>query len=150
MKYNKWVYLLSCGETREPPHLPMGLSCPQNTLEPKFMHSSQLDVTGLQDDPYRSLARAVRGKRKGWKKTRIPFTEFLWADFLRSYSASFAMLAEGEHVEDKENRAVYDFAIQLCRSDAAMLLPGYIGLLHSASGRPLRGTALNSALSECM
>jgi len=109
MKLNKWVHLLSCGETREPEHLPK-------------------DITGLLDDPYRALARAVRGRTKGWKKSRIPFTEFLWADFLRGYSACFSsLLAEGQHIGDRENLAVCEFALQLCRSDAAMLLPGYIG-----------------------
>jgi len=108
MKLNKLVYLNSCGQLQSPEGLPT-------------------DVTGLLDDPYRALARSVRGKRKGWKKTKLPFTEFLWADYLRSYSASFSpIVAEGEQIE-AENRAVYDFAVKLCRAESAAQLPGYLG-----------------------
>ncbi|KAI8466400.1 MAG: ParB/Sulfiredoxin [Monoraphidium minutum] len=39
-------------------------------------------VAGLQDDPYRSLAALVR-KSGGFVKSTKPFSEFMWANFLR-------------------------------------------------------------------
>ena len=39
-------------------------------------------VWALQDDPYRSLASALR-RAGGFAKKRAPFSEFAWADFLR-------------------------------------------------------------------
>jgi hypothetical protein len=40
-------------------------------------------IDGLVDDPYRSLASALR-RRGGFSKTPAPFSEFAWADYLRS------------------------------------------------------------------
>ena len=39
-------------------------------------------IDGLADDPFRSLARALRRAGGHIKKT-APFSDFLWADFLR-------------------------------------------------------------------
>src|SRR4029079_15999512 len=39
-------------------------------------------ITGLIDDPYRSLAGALR-RAGGYAKDMTPFSEFLWADFMR-------------------------------------------------------------------
>jgi hypothetical protein len=39
-------------------------------------------VRGLTDDPYRSLAGAVR-EAKAFDKSNKPFAEFLWANFFR-------------------------------------------------------------------
>src|ERR1700721_1933474 len=39
-------------------------------------------VTALVDDPFRSLAGALR-RAGGFSKETTPFSEFLWADFLR-------------------------------------------------------------------
>ena len=39
-------------------------------------------VTGLVDDPFRSLAGELR-RQGGFAKDTTPFNEFLWADFLR-------------------------------------------------------------------
>jgi hypothetical protein len=39
-------------------------------------------VGKLRDDPYRSLAGSLR-RAGGYAKTETPFSEFLWADFLR-------------------------------------------------------------------
>ena len=39
-------------------------------------------VSGLVDDPFRSLAGALR-RAGGYSKETTPFSEFLWADFLR-------------------------------------------------------------------
>ena len=40
-------------------------------------------IDGLADDPYRSLARALR-RAGGYAKKNTPFSDFAWADFLRS------------------------------------------------------------------
>ena len=39
-------------------------------------------ISALVDDPYRSLAGAVR-ENGGFAKTLTPYSEFLWADFFR-------------------------------------------------------------------
>ncbi len=39
-------------------------------------------IEGLADDPFRSLARALR-RAGGYVKNKAPFSDFLWADFLR-------------------------------------------------------------------
>jgi hypothetical protein len=39
-------------------------------------------VAKLTDDPYRSLAGALR-RAGGYAKVTVPFSEFLWADYLR-------------------------------------------------------------------
>lgn len=40
------------------------------------------DVRGLADDPYRSLAWAVK-EAGGFEKSTVPFFEFAWANFFR-------------------------------------------------------------------
>ncbi|WP_309646504.1 ParB-like protein [Phenylobacterium sp.] len=40
-------------------------------------------IDGLRDDPFRSLASALR-RAGGFGKKAAPFSEFAWADFLRS------------------------------------------------------------------
>jgi hypothetical protein len=39
-------------------------------------------ISGLKDDPYRSIAGEVR-RMGGFAKDTTPFSEFLWADFMR-------------------------------------------------------------------
>jgi hypothetical protein len=39
-------------------------------------------IKGLDDDPFRSLAGELRSAG-GFAKDTTPFSEFLWADFLR-------------------------------------------------------------------
>ena len=39
-------------------------------------------IDGLTDDPFRSLARALR-RAGGYAKQRAPFSDFIWADLLR-------------------------------------------------------------------
>jgi hypothetical protein len=39
-------------------------------------------IDGLADDPYRSLARALR-RAGGYAKQKAPFSDFVWADYLR-------------------------------------------------------------------
>ena len=79
-------------------------------------HQLPLDVRGLADDPYRSLAWAVR-EIGGYDKVFIPFAEFKWANYFR------------KKIDIETIR--YDFegavkqALKACKNKAASTLPGY-------------------------
>lgn len=82
------------------------------------------DVRGLADDPYRSLAWAVR-RHKGYKNTNIPFADFLWADYFRKQKL---LESEGRGGLKKATRA----ALLLAHRPAARRLPGYIAKANKA------------------
>lgn len=75
-------------------------------------------VTELKDDPFRSLAGELR-RVGGFAKDTTPFSEFLWADFLRrkiprkSVDANF-----GKAIEK---------ALGFAKSKDAVYLPGWCG-----------------------
>ena len=75
-------------------------------------------IADLVDDPFRSLAGELR-LQGGYAKDTTPFSEFLWADFLR-----YRM--KRKHVEDEFDIAVAD-ALVLARSTDANYLPGWCG-----------------------
>jgi hypothetical protein len=75
-------------------------------------------VTEMRDDPFRSLAGAVR-RRGGYAKDTTPFSEFLWADFLRRR-------LNREEVEKRFENAL-DAAYELARKPEADHLPGWCG-----------------------
>ncbi len=75
-------------------------------------------VTELVDDPFRSLAGELR-RAGGFAKDTTPFSEFLWADFLRRRMKRKA-------VERDFERAVEE-ALELAKSDDAGYLPGWCG-----------------------
>jgi hypothetical protein len=75
-------------------------------------------VTELVDDPFRSLAGELR-RAGGFAKDTTPFSEFLWADFLRRRLKRKA-------VEDDFDRAL-DKALELAKSKDADYLPGWCG-----------------------
>jgi hypothetical protein len=75
-------------------------------------------VTDLVDDPFRSLAGELR-RAGGFAKDTTPFSEFLWADFLRRR-------LKRKTVERDFGRAV-EKALQLARSTEAGYLPGWCG-----------------------
>jgi len=75
-------------------------------------------VTELIDDPFRSLAGELR-RAGGFAKDTTPFSEFLWADFLRRRIKRKA-------VEDNFNQAV-EKALQLAKTPDANYLPGWCG-----------------------
>ena len=75
-------------------------------------------VTAMADDPYRSLAGGLR-RAGGFAKDVTPFSEFIWADFLRRRVKS-------RLVADNFNAALAR-ALKLARSDAAVHLPGWCG-----------------------
>jgi len=75
-------------------------------------------VEGLVDDPFRSLAGELR-RAGGFSKETTPFSEFLWADFLRRKM-------KRKLVENEFERAL-EKALQLARGEDAAYLPGWCG-----------------------
>lgn len=98
MKEKKWVYLLD--ENGQGPHPPESI--------PK-------DVRQLKDDPFRSVAWAVR-ERGGFDKIGTPFSEFHWANYFRRSITTDPT---------KDFKAAVEEAMQAAKSDAAKDLPGY-------------------------
>lgn len=80
-------------------------------------------LTGLVDDPYRSLAGELR-RLGGYAKDMTPFSEFLWADYLRL------------QIPEKRVRKDFDKALKealACAHDPqARYLPGWSGKLPAA------------------
>ena len=76
------------------------------------------NVFDLTDDPFRSLAGALK-RAGGYAKDKAPFSEFRWANFLRSR-------IEHEIVECDFDRALA-LAFDLAQSRQAMALPGWTG-----------------------
>src|ERR1700751_1899319 len=75
-------------------------------------------ISKLVDDPYRSLAGELR-RYGGFAKDTTPFSEFLWADFLRRRIARKA-------VEDHFSKGS-EKALELAKSHDAIYLPGWCG-----------------------
>jgi len=75
-------------------------------------------VKDLVDDPFRSLAGEVR-LAGGYAKDTTPFSEFLWADFLRRR-------LKRKLVEKDFDRALLQ-ALKLAKSAEADYLPGWSG-----------------------
>jgi hypothetical protein len=75
-------------------------------------------VKDLRDDPFRTLAGELR-RAGGFAKETIPFTEFLWADFLRRRM-------KRKLVEKNFSRALKK-ALTLAKTDVADYLPGWCG-----------------------
>jgi len=75
-----------------------------------------LDVRGLADDPYRSLAWAVR-EAGGFDKVVIPFSEFKWANYFRGEIS----------IQDLRSnfKGSVRVALKLCKQNSAAKLPGY-------------------------
>ncbi len=75
-------------------------------------------VAELIDDPFRSLAGALR-RVGGYAKETTPFSEFLWADFLR------------RRMKRKDVQRDFEGAVKqallFARSEAADYLPGWCG-----------------------
>ena len=75
-------------------------------------------VKDLKDDPYRSLAGELR-RQGGCAKDTTPFSEFLWADFLRRQISR-------KTVEDHFLKAL-EKAKELAKTHNAIYLPGWCG-----------------------
>ncbi|RFU49235.1 ParB-like protein [Paraburkholderia sp. DHOC27] len=101
MEHNQWVHPFGADGSRyDYAHLPKV-------------------VTGLADDPYRSLAGELR-RTGGFAKDATPFSEFLWADFLRP-RISQSKLA-------KNFSKALDAANALAHTAEARYLPGWSGV----------------------
>jgi hypothetical protein len=75
-------------------------------------------IEKLVDDPYRSLAGNLRHVG-GYAKDLTPFSEFLWADFLRSRVKRKAI--------EKDFDAALAKALKLAKTQDAAYLPGWCG-----------------------
>ena len=75
-------------------------------------------VVELKDDPFRSLAGELR-RVGGFAKDTTPFSEFLWADFLRRRLSR-------KSVEDNFGKAI-EKALDLAKGKDAIYLPGWCG-----------------------
>jgi hypothetical protein len=75
-------------------------------------------IADLKDDPFRSLAGELR-RSGGFAKDTTPFSEFLWADFLRRQISR-------ESVEANFAKAM-EKSLALARSKQAVYLPGWCG-----------------------
>jgi hypothetical protein len=75
-------------------------------------------VTGLKDDPYRSLAGEIR-RAGGYAKDTTPFSEFLWADLFRRRIPRKAVEADFAAAMEK--------ALAIAKSKDAIYLPGWCG-----------------------
>ena len=75
-------------------------------------------IVDLKDDPFRSLAGELR-RAGGFAKDTTPFSEFLWADFLRRHIS---------HKTAEENFAkAMEKSLALAKSHDAVYLPGWCG-----------------------
>jgi hypothetical protein len=79
-------------------------------------------VSELKDDPFRSVAGELR-RIGGYAKDTTPFSEFLWADFLRRQ-------LKRSQVE-KNFSAAMKKAYTLARGQDAKYLPGWCGAIDS-------------------
>ena len=77
-----------------------------------------MDVRGMSDDPYRSLAWMVR-KEGGYENSTQSFAEFQWADFFRNKGLLDSHGRSGFHL------AVHR-GLKLSQSNQAKNLPGFI------------------------
>ena len=75
-------------------------------------------VSALVDDPFRSLAGELR-RAGGFAKDTTPFSEFLWADFLRRRLNRKSVEADFDHAVEG--------ALKLAKSEDANYLPGWCG-----------------------
>jgi hypothetical protein len=75
-------------------------------------------VDKLVDDPFRSLAGELR-RAGGFAKDTTPFSEFLWADFLRRRVKRETVEADFKHALEK--------ALELAKDGEASYLPGWCG-----------------------
>ena len=75
-------------------------------------------VADLRDDPFRSLAGELR-RIGGFAKDTTPFSEFLWADFLRRNLSRKRVEADFDNALEK--------ALALAKGKTAVYLPGWCG-----------------------
>ena len=99
-----WMHLYdAAGERRDPKRLPK-------------------HVSEMADDPYRSLSGALR-RAGGFAKDTTPFSEFLWADYLRRR-------VKPDLLDSDPDKALAD-ALSLAKGQEAAYLPGWCGPITS-------------------
>lgn len=76
-------------------------------------------IAGLVDDPYRSLAGALR-RAGGYAKDITPYSEFMWANLLRSR-------VDAKLIASDIDKALRD-ALSLAHDRSASFLPGWCGV----------------------
>lgn len=76
-------------------------------------------IRDLADDPFRSLAGAVR-QAGGYAKETTPFSEFIWADYLRRLIKQTTVAKNFDKALDK--------ALGYARSHEARFMPGWCGV----------------------
>ena len=79
------------------------------------------NVNKMKDDPFRSLAGELR-RAGGFAKDTTPFSEFLWADFLRRRI--------GRRRVERNFSATIREAMKLAKTPDARYLPGWCGPQH--------------------
>jgi hypothetical protein len=77
-------------------------------------------VAKLKDDPFRSVAGELR-RSGGYAKDTTPFSEFLWADFLRRRLSP--------KIVKRDFSKAMEQALELAKSQDAIYLPGWCGPL---------------------
>jgi hypothetical protein len=75
-------------------------------------------IRELKDDPFRSLAGELR-RAGGFAKDTTPFSEFLWADFLRGQMT--------RKLVDEDFSKAIEKGLRLAKSHDAIYLPGWCG-----------------------
>jgi hypothetical protein len=75
-------------------------------------------ITGLKDDPFRSVAGELR-RAGGFAKDTTPFSEFLWADFFRRRI--------GRKLAESDFPKALKQAMKLAKSQETRHLPGWCG-----------------------
>ena len=75
-------------------------------------------IKDLKDDPFRSLAGELR-RAGGFAKDTTPFSEFLWADFLRRKIS--------RKVADDHFSKAIEQALEFAKGEDAVYLPGWCG-----------------------
>jgi len=92
-------------------------------------------IKDLANDPYRSLAWAVR-QRYGYAKSPHAFAEFLWADFFRIRIIIDNWILKDKireedvligNLPEEHRKEIIDDAMNLARSPEAAGMPGYLG-----------------------
>ena len=86
--------------------------------ERRQFHDLPKSVADLKDDPFRSLAGELR-RMGGFAKDTTPFSEFLWADFLRRKVSRKVVEADFDKALEK--------AMSAAKSKEAIYLPGWCG-----------------------
>jgi hypothetical protein len=89
-----------------------------DTGERRHYQDIPKSITEMVDDPFRSLAGELR-RSGGYAKDTTPFSEFLWADFLRRRMKRKLVAHDFDTAIEK--------ALQLAKSMDADYLPGWCG-----------------------